>query len=501
MKDITTLPDAHLRVFERPPVPDPDQPLDIYLIGICGTGMGSLAGLLQQLGHHVRGSDEAAYPPMSVRLAEMGIRVHEGYDADRLRASPPDLVIVGNACTPTHVEAAYARDNQIPQLSMPETLAHFFLDHRKSLVVAGTHGKTTTTGLLVHVLRWAQKAPGFMVGGVMLNGNVSYGVGREPYFVVEGDEYDSAYFDKRPKMMHYQPDSAIISSMEFDHADIYDDWSDYREAFRSFAGIVHEDGLLALNGDDPEVRLLSRNARSRVRYYGLEGTEDDVTATNVRSGSGGQRFTLVVDGEEVVEVFFPMSGRHNLLNALAVCTIALDEGIPPEVLAEGISHFRGMKRRQEIRGEVGGVLVIDDFAHHPTAVRETVRAIAERWPERRIVAVFEPRSNSSRRKIFENAYAEAFDAAGAAFLSMPAIRDNDKADDLLDAEAVAARINDSGIPASAHGNADELLPSLLEMLRPGDVALIMSNGGFGNVHYKLMEALQDRGSRLVDRIG
>lgn len=501
MKDISTLSDAHLRIFERPPLPEPEEIEDIYLIGICGTGMGSLAGLLQQRGHNVRGSDEAAYPPMSVRLAEMGIHVYEGYDAERLQETPPDLVIVGNACTPRHVEAAYARDNRIPQLSMPETLAHFFLRRRKSLVVAGTHGKTTTTGLLVHVLRWAGKDPGFMVGGVMMNGNVSYGVGKDPYFVVEGDEYDSAYFDKRPKMMHYLPHSAIISSMEFDHADIYDDWDDYRNAFRAFAGIVNESGVLALNGDDPEVRRLSEHTRARVRYFGLEGGDDDVTATKIRSGSGGQRFMLVVNGEEVVEVFFPMSGRHNLLNVLAVCTIALDEGIPPEVIAEGISHFRGMKRRQEIRGDVGGVLVIDDFAHHPTAVRETVQAIAERWPERRIVAVFEPRSNSSRRKIFEEAYSEAFESAQAVFLSMPPVRANDKADDLLDADAVADKIRESGIRASAHGDADELLPPLLETLRPGDVALIMSNGGFGNVHYKLLEALHDREERIKDQIG
>ncbi len=500
MKDISTLPDAHLRTFERPPVPDAAEIRDVFLIGICGTGMGSLAGLLQQSGYHVRGSDEAAYPPMSVRLAEMGIRVQEGYDASRLEQTPPDLVIVGNACKPRHVEAAYARDHQLPQLSLPEALAHFFLNHRKSLVVAGTHGKTTTTGLLVHVLKWAGKDPGFMVGGVMVNGNVSYGVGREPYFVVEGDEYDSAYFDKRPKMMHYRPNSAIISSMEFDHADIYDDWDDYRNAFRSFAGTVSEGGVLALNGDDPEVRRLSEYTRARVRYYGLHGDDDDVTAINIRSGSGGQRFTLVVDGEAVDEVFFPMSGRHNLLNALAVCTIALDEGIAPQVIADGIAHFRGMKRRQETRGEASGVLVIDDFAHHPTAVRETVYAIAERWPERRIIAIFEPRSNSSRRKIFERAYAESFGGAEAVFLSMPKARANDQADDLLDAGTVAQRITENGIPASAHGDADELLPPLLETLRPGDVALIMSNGGFGNIHYRLLEALRDRESILGERI-
>jgi UDP-N-acetylmuramate: L-alanyl-gamma-D-glutamyl-meso-diaminopimelate ligase len=490
VKDLTALPDAHLRVFERPEPPSPDELTRVYLIGICGTGMGSLAGLLQQSGYRVVGSDEAAYPPMSTRLAEMGVPVLEGFRVENLQFRP-DLVIVGNACTPTHVEAAYVRDNGIPQLSLPEALAHLYLSRRKPIVVAGTHGKTTTTGLMVHVLRSAGLDPGFMVGGVMLNGNVSYGVGKEPYFVIEGDEYDSAYFDKRPKMMHYQPHSAIITSVEFDHADIYDDWDSYRKAFEEFSAIVSPDGVLALNGDDEHVRRMGDFASARVRTYGLR-SDVDVSARNVRYGAGGQRFDLMVDGEIVEEIFFPMSGRHNLMNVLAVCTVALAEGLSPTTIAEGIARFRGMRRRQEIRGDVNSILVIDDFAHHPTAVRETVRAIADRWPERRVVAVFEPRSNSSRRKVFEQAYAEAFGGAAHVFLSTPPIRHNDNADDLLDPEVVAATIKESGIPARSCGDADDLLPSLADVLKPGDVALIMSNGGFGNIHDKLLRILKER---------
>ena len=490
MKDLSSLPDAHLRIFDRPAPPDPADIRDIHLIGICGTGMGSLAGLLQQAGYQVRGSDEAAYPPMSVRLAEMGIEVIEGFDPANLEPAP-DLIIVGNSCTPRHPEASYAREQGLPQLSFPEALHHFFLRDRRSVVVAGTHGKTTTTGLLAHVLRWNDLQPGFMVGGVMRNHNVSYDVGQPPYFVVEGDEYDSAYFDKQPKMMHYAPHSAIITSMEFDHADIYDDWDDYREAFRRFAAIVPPEGMLALNSDHEEVRELSRHTQARVRYFGTTD-EADVTARNVRAGSGGQRFDLIVDGAKAAEVFFPMNGHHNLLNVLAVCTIALDEGVDPEGLAEGIAYFRGMKRRQEIRGEASGVLIIDDFAHHPTAVRETVRAIAERWPERRVVAVFEPRSNSSRRKIFESAYAESFYGAASVFLSSPPLRHNDRADDLLDPLRVVDRLERSGISASTHVNADAMLPGLLTAVKPGDVVLIMSNGGFGNIQARLLEALEDR---------
>jgi len=487
LKNLSDFPDAHLRIFDRPPVPDAID--EVYLIGICGTGMGSLAGLFQQAGYRVRGSDRAAYPPMSTRLAEMGIPILEGFDPAHLDP-PPDLVIVGNACIPTHVEATYAREQRLVQQSFPEALGHFFLHDRRSLVVAGTHGKTTTTGMLVHVLGEAGLDPGFLVGGVMTNGNVSYNAGTGPHFVVEGDEYDSAYFDKRPKFMHYRPTSAIVTSMEFDHADIYDDWDDYRDAFHAFARLVPPDGLLVLCGDDANVRALADHTVARVRCYGLH--DADVTARNAEPTHGGQRFTLVVDGEDRVEIFLPMSGRHNLLNALAVCTIALDEGLTPEQIAQGFGTFLGMKRRQEVRGEVGGVLVVDDFAHHPTAVHETIRAVGERWPGRRVVAVFEPRSNSSRRKVFETPYAEAFDGAGLVFLSAPPFRHNDEVERFMDAEVVVQTITARGAPAFVYPDADALLPPLLAQVQPGDVVLIMTNGSFGGLHDRLLAALKHR---------
>ena len=490
MKKLTDFPDAHLRIFKRPLVPHPDATDDVYLIGICGTGMGSLAGLFQQAGYRVRGSDAAAYPPMSTRLAEMGIAVLEGFNPAHLNP-PPDLVIVGNACIPTHAEAAYAREQSLVQQSFPQALSHFFLQGRRSLVVAGTHGKTTTTGMLVHVLREAGLDPGFLVGGVMTNGNVSYSVGTGPHFVVEGDEYDSAYFDKRPKFMHYRPTSAIVTSMEFDHADIYDDWDDYREAFRAFANLVPSGDLLVLCGDDAPVRALAEHTVARVRFYGLQDGAD-VTARNIQPTEGGQRFTLTVDAEARGEIVLPMSGRHNLLNALAVCTVALDEGLTPDELAQGFRTFLGMKRRQEVRGDVAGILVVDDFAHHPTAVRETIYAVAERWPGRRVVAVFEPRSNSSRRKIFETPYAEAFDGAALAFLSAPPFRHNDDAMRFMNAETVARTITQRGVPASIYPDADTLLPPLLEAVQPGDVVLIMSNGSFGGLHDRLLENLEKR---------
>lgn len=491
MKQLSDFPDAHLRIFERPPAPSPDSIRSVYLIGICGTGMGSLAGLLHDAGYDVRGSDAAAYPPMSDRLREMEIPVLEGYDVANL-SPKPDLVVVGNACAPDHPEAAFVREQGWPQLSLPEAVAHFFLNDRRSIVVAGTHGKTTTTGLLVHVLRSAGLDPGFLVGGVMVNGNLNYAVGSGRHFVIEGDEYDSAYFDKRPKFMHYRPSAAVITSMEFDHADIYDDWDDYRSAFRDFAGIVGSGNLLALYGDDPEVRELVFHTASRVHFYGTEGDDDSVTARHVQRVDGGQEFDLHVDEVLLGRFFLPMSGRHNLRNALAVCAIALDEGVEPDEIRRGFASFEGLKRRQEVRGITDDVIVVDDFAHHPTAVRETTQAVADRWPGRRVVAVFEPRSNSSRRKVFEQAYAEAFNAAGAVFISAPPVRHNDRADDLLDEATVVRAIQSRGISASAHSGADDLLPHLLDTLRPGDVALIMSNGAFGGIHEKLLTALRQR---------
>lgn len=451
--------------------------------------MGSLAGLLQTAGHAVRGTDEHYYPPMSTRIAEAGITMLEGYDAKHLDP-PPDLVIVGNACTPTHPEASYAREQGLAQLSLPEAIAHFFLNDRKPLVIAGTHGKTTTTGMLVHILQTAGADPGFLVGGLPANGGPSCGVGAGPHFVIEGDEYDSAYFDKRPKMMHYRPASTVITSLEFDHADIYDTWQDYREAFREFADLVHPEGLLVLNGNDPEVRALADYTRARVVRIGF--ANEEIAAGNVRPAPGGQRFTLLTHGREQTEVFLPMSGRHNLLNALAVCAIALDEGVTPTQISEGFASFSGMKRRQEVLGEADGVLVVDDFAHHPTAVSETVRATAERWPDRRIVAVFEPRSNSSRRKIFEEPYGQAFDRADAVFISAPPVRHNDRAADLLDAESVGNILKARGVSATIRPDAERLLPPLLNTLRSGDVVLIMSNGSFDGLHTRLIAALRKR---------
>lgn len=489
MKDLSDYSDAELRTFERPPVPPPDELDEIYLIGICGTGMGALAGLFQQAGYTVRGSDESIYPPMSTHLANRGIPVLEGYDPAHLDP-PPDLVIVGNACTPTHPEAAYAREHPLVQQSFPEALAHCFLPDRRSIIVAGTHGKTTTTGLLVHTLQTAGADPGYLIGGVMQNTGASYNLGTDQPFVVEGDEYDSAYFDKRPKFMHYGPDRAIVTSLEFDHADIYGSRDDYRQAFEAFVGTLDaRDGILALCGDDPDVSALADHTDARARTFGLH-PDNDVHARNVEIVDGGQRFTLVMGGLDRGEFFLPMFGDHNLRNALGACLIALSEGCSPSQIADGFASFEGMKRRQEVRGETGDVLIVDDFAHHPTAVQATLQAARQHWPGRRIVAVFEPRSNTSRRNIFEEEYSTAFDAADRVFIKTPPMRHNDDPDAMLDVESVIGTIRERGIAAHAYPDVDALLSALTGELHPGDVALIMSNGGFGGLPERLLDAIE-----------
>ncbi|MEM0963266.1 MAG: Mur ligase family protein [Bacteroidota bacterium] len=497
MRRLEDFADADLRVFDRPPLPAPEQIRSVYLIGICGKGMGALAELLAEAGYDVRGSDEAAYPPMSTRLAAAGIPVLEGYDPAHLDPAP-DLVVVGNACIPTHPEAAAARQRGLTQASLPETLAHLFLQQRQPAVVAGTHGKTTTTGMLTHVLRHASLDPGFLVGGVMVGDERTAGLGAGPVFCVEGDEYDAAYFDKRPKMILYRPHRAIVTSLEFDHADIYADWAEYKRAFHAFAALPPPDGLLLLNGEDAEVRTLAKRTWARVRLYGEEGREPpgwhaagaafDIAARDLRPVDGGQAFTLVAHGEALAEVQLPMGGRYNALNALAVAGVALDAGATASQVATGLATFRGMKRRQEVVHE-GDVLVVDDFAHHPTAVEATIRGVRERWPGRRLVAVFEPRSNSSRRAAFQEPYAHALATADALFLSTPPLRHNDDPADFLDAEAVADAVRESGTPAVAHPSAEALLPDLLAALAAGDLALVMSNGSFDGLVGKLTSAL------------
>lgn len=453
--------------------------------------MGSLAGLFKQAGYDVSGSDHGAWPPMSDRLHEMGIDFHTSFDAAHLTPAP-DLVITGNACIPTHPEAAYTREKGLVQLSFPEALAHFFIAERRSVVVTGTHGKTTTTALMAHVLSESGRNPGYLVGGVMVNTGTSYAVGTGNYFVSEGDEYDSAYFDKRPKFLHYRPTTAMVTSMEFDHADIYEDWAAYQAVFVELAQMISSEGNLVLCGDHAAVRKLAQNTQAQVHLYGLQA-DNHITAQDMIPEEGGQSFTLVVNGEPQGTFWLPMSGQHNLTNALGVITVGLSEGLTLAELRDALASFKGIKRRQEVRGVVHDVVVLDDFAHHPTAVRATIQAIRERYPKRRLIAVFEPRSNSSRRKVFEEDYAQAFDYADVVMISAPPLRHNDDPANFMDVGIVADRIRQKGISVHYFDSPEALLPELIAVTKPGDAVLIMSNGGFGGIHLKLMDALKTFG--------
>lgn len=494
MVDISSLPDADLRIFERPDIPDSVE--DVYFIAICGTGMGSLAGLFKQAGYAVRGSDEHVYPPMSTRLREEAITVYKGYNPSRLDPAP-DLIVVGNACTPKHPEASYAREHGLAQVSFPEALAQFFLSRKRSVVVAGTHGKTTTTGILIHLFTSAGRDPGFLVGGVLQEQGTSYHAGQGAHFIVEGDEYDTAYFDKRPKFIHYQPTTAIITSMELDHTDIYTDFDAYRSAFESFSSLLPEEGTLVLCSDYADVSALAPFTKSAVVCYGLKESpatqsEPYYTARRLSESSKGQAFELIRNNESLGKLSVPLHGDHNLSNTIGACALALAEGLSVEEIRSGLATYQGMKRRQEIRGEVGGILVLDDFAHHPTAVKETIRAVRKGYPDRRLVAVFEPRSNTSRRKDFQEAYVEAFDAAHQVVLSRPPFRHNDSKDDFMDIDVLVSDVTKRGVPAEAFETGEQLLAHLLESTRPGDLVLIMSNGGFGGLHDKFLTELQKR---------
>lgn len=470
---------------------DPATVRRIHILGVCGTGMGTFAGMLKARGYEVTGSDENVYPPMSDMLAAWGIPILQGYRPGHLDAARPDLVIVGNVIRRANPEAEAVRARGLPHMSFPAALGSFFLDGKTSCVVVGTHGKTTTTALLGHVFEAAGRDPSLLVGGVVRDLGGSYRLGAGPHFAIEGDEYDTAYFDKGPKFLHYRPRAAIWTSMEFDHADIYADMDAYRAAFAKFVALMPADGSLAVCAAYPEAVAMARQARCRVETYGLvEGS--DFCARDLRHQDGVASFTLVQRGEEVGRFELFIGGAHNVENALGVIALCRAQGLSFAEIAPGLRTFHGVKRRQEIRGEAGGVTLIDDFAHHPTAVRLTLGAIRERFPGRRVWALFEPRSNTSRRNFHQRQYAEAFDGAAEVVIARPLFTDRVPKGEELDVERLTGDIAARGIPARAFATADEIAAHVLAEVRPGDVLLAMSNGAFGGLIPKLCAGLADR---------
>ncbi len=459
----------------------------IHLMGICGTGVGALAGMLQAQGFSVTGSDQQVYPPMSDFLASLGIEVKSGYQSENL-AYQPDLVIVGNVITRANPEAVALAELRIPYLSMPQALGQFFLTGKTSLVVCGTHGKTTTSSLLATLLHYLEADPGFMIGGLVQEFGRNFRIGQGPYFVVEGDEYDTAFFDKGPKFLHYQPQIAIITSIEFDHADIYADLEAVKTSFRKLVAIIPPAGCLIANLDDPVVAEISRAAKCPVLGYG-EGQGLAWTLTNLDIQPDGTSFSAHQSGAPFGQLKTRMPGRHNAMNCLAVIAVLERLGFSATEIARHLPRFPGVRRRQEIRGEVRGITVIDDFAHHPTAVRETLAALRAAYPGRRLLAVFEPRTNSSRRRVFQDDYVLVFDQADEVLIKEPMPIDALAEDQRFSAKQLISDLQNRGCRAHYFNDTDAIIESLARTSKTGDVIAIMSNGGFDNIHSRLLHAL------------
>jgi UDP-N-acetylmuramate: L-alanyl-gamma-D-glutamyl-meso-diaminopimelate ligase len=391
------------------------------------------------------------------------------------------------------VEARAVRRTGVPHLSFPEALGELFLKDKQSVVIVGTHGKTTTTSLCAQVLLHAGRDPSLLVGGVPLNFNEGFRLGKGEQFVLEGDEYDTAYFDKGPKFMHYRPRTAIFTGAEFDHADIYRDTAHYESAFEKFMELMPQDGFLAACATFANTKKLVQKARCRVETYSARDDIDaDWHALWLHLGPGGAAFEIQYRGQTEIRVTLPVAGRHNVENALGVYAVCRALGLKPDQIAGGFHTFKGVKRRQELRGEIKGIAVIDDFAHHPTAVRETLQAILAMYPGRRVIAVFEPRSNTAMRKIHQDEYAHAFKGAAEAIISQPTAIAKVPESERVDARKMAEDIGKTGVKARWMESPDAIVQTLASELKPGDVVLGMSNGAFGGLHKKLLEALSQR---------
>jgi UDP-N-acetylmuramate: L-alanyl-gamma-D-glutamyl-meso-diaminopimelate ligase len=474
-----------LRIFDRNTTFDLDSVKRVHITGICGTATASLAKLLVDQGITVTGSDLACYPPMSTVLSDMNISV-QPYDIEHVKDA--DLVITANMSSPTNVEAAYCRDHHITNLSMSEAIREFAIRDKKSIVVAGTHGKTTTTGIAIHVLEQLGLHPSFLVGGVQQSSGESALYNSESnYFVIEGDEYDTAYFDKSPKFLHYKPFYTIITSIELDHIDIYADFEDYMNSFRFLIEATDPNGTIVMCVDDAGVQKLYDEYKDdkRIITYGT-GNNAIMTLKNITTTSDGESAELYKNNEKVATLALPMFGAYNILNALAVYTVVTTIGTTSEETVNAFKNFKGMKRRQEIFGEKNGITVIDDFAHHPTAVNKTLLGIKERFSGHRIVALFEPRSNSSRSKQFEEEYMHSFDAADIIVFSTPQQKEGYNPEEFMDIDLVVKSLQDQGKEVYGVGHADEAINVLGPIVRPDDIIVVMSNGSFDGIHQKLL---------------
>ncbi|HKV25498.1 MAG TPA: UDP-N-acetylmuramate:L-alanyl-gamma-D-glutamyl-meso-diaminopimelate ligase [Candidatus Acidoferrum sp.] len=463
----------------------------VHVIGIGGSAMSPLAGMLREHGFRVTGSDSGVYPPASTLLESLGISFFHKFDAANLEPAP-DLAIVGNIIARGNPELEEVLDRKIPYRSMPEILEEVFLPGKHSIVVSGTHGKTTTTAMLAWIFHTAGKKPNFLVGGVAENFGKSYGLGGGEEMILEGDEYETAFWDRGPKFFHYHPDNLIITSLEYDHADIYRDFETYELAFRRLVNLVPRRGRVVIWGDTkesgPALRRAAEKAFCPVETYGFSDGNDWV-ASDAAADGGKMRFRVTRQGKPFGDFVLAASGRHNVLNALAAMAVAHGRGIGIDSLGRALETFQSVKRRMDVKGEVRGVLVVDDFAHHPTAVRATIEAARARWPGRRMWAVLEPRSNSMRRKVFQETLPQALALADRVILGGVFRAQQLGDENRMDPEAVAESVRALGKDARAIGGADAIAERLAAEAQTGDLLLIMSNGSFDGLCDKLLKKL------------
>lgn len=461
----------------------------IYMMGIGGIAMGTLASMLKEKGYRVVGSDQNLYPPMSTHLENLAIPICRGYSAENLARYTPDIVIVGNVIRRENPEAQAVLQNGAPYLSMPQALARFFLCDHESIVVAGTHGKSTTSSLLAWVLSHAGMDPSAFIGAFVKNWQSSYRLGSGRHMVLEGDEYDTAFFDKGPKFLHYQPRVGLITSIEYDHADIFRDFEAIVRVFADFVRIIPVDGSLVVNGDDPTCLALSRHCRGRVMTYGAS-PEADWQFLDAEFLAGEVRFTCRNPISGLVErVLSHLPGRHNLFNTLAARAVAALADVSLDQFQEALLAFQGVTRRQDLLGEARGILIMDDFAHHPTAVQETLEALHRFYPERRLIAAFEPRTNSSRRSVFQDAYAASFDAADRICIKQPPGLESIPESERLNSGQLVEDIKKRGNAADLFESTEDLLSFLASHCRVGDLVVCMSNGSFDGLPQRLLQAL------------
>lgn len=463
----------------------------IHFMGICGTAMASLAGIMQSKGFKITGSDQNVYPPMSTQLEALGIPIMESYKKENL--SPrPDLVIVGNVMTRKHEEAQALLASDIPYTSLPKAMGEYVIENRNSIVVSGTHGKTTTTSMLATVVEACHPGVGFLIGGIPANFKNSFRAPQNNWFVIEGDEYDTAFFDKVPKFIYYKPKYVVLTSVEFDHADIYKDLEDVKKAFRQLLELIPKDGICIANGDDKNIREMLPLAKCKVFTYGVS-KDCDYRIVDRQNLVGRNQFSVQKNGKSLADIAIKSPGEFNALNALASYALAHELKFSEAKVLQALADFKGVKRRQELLGEPGGISVIEDFAHHPTAVEKTIGAIRELYIQpkssQKLFALFEPRSATSRRKVFQKDYVEALKGADYVLISQAHDQSNIAEEDRFSSSQLVDDLKSKGVDTYLYKDVDPMVEFVKSKAKKGDVVLVMSNGAFGGIYTKILKAL------------